>query len=59
MKKKLLWIPILFAICFSIFIFPTGSVASANSALKYWHGVTASGALVTDENVPIAVKTSF
>ena len=56
MKKKLLWIPILFAICFSIFIFPTGSVASANSALKYWHGVTASGALVTDENVPIVVE---
>ena len=56
MKNKLFTLITLFAVCFSLFILPTGSTAYANSALKYWDGVTASGAVVTNENVPIVVE---
>ena len=57
MKKKLVFTLTLFIFCFSLFVFPTGNVAHANSAQTYWQGVTASGAIVTGENVPIVVES--
>ena len=57
MKNKILIALILFVVCFSTFIIPiSGNTAYANSALKYWEGVTASGAIVINENVPIVVE---
>ena len=56
MKNKSFLLLILIAVCFCVFIMPTGNIAYANSALKYWEGVTGFGALVTDDNVPIVVE---
>ena len=57
MKNKILIALTLFVVCFSTFIIPiSGNTAYANSALKYWEGVTASGAIVINENVPIVVE---
>ena len=57
MKNKSFLIIVLLALCIAIGVLPSqNSVAYANSALKYWEGVTGSGALVSDENVPIIVE---
>ena len=57
MKNKIFIAITIFIVCFCACIIPvSGNTAYANSALKYWEGVTASGAIVIDGNVPIVVE---
>ena len=57
MKNKIFIALTVFIVCFCAFIIPIGgNTAHANSTLKYWQGVTASGAIVMDGDVPIVVE---